>query len=419
MGTSNDATTTRTRTMKSLELYIHQTDILKLNPAKYLLCWDTGVGKTLAAILWGNQFKTVLIICPKHLVKQWQRAIGEHGKRGVTYTVISKEQFRINWDTVPACEAIIGDEAHYFAGMKSALSKNLIKYIKKHSINFIWLLTATPYMSTPWNIYRLAQILGYKWNYWEFSNRFFFHVRMGPRMIPQVRPNIEEDIAALVNKIGNTVDIYEHFDVPEQNFLEPEFFALTKAQEKMIKTLKGEEVNPAVRYNYIHQVENGALKARDGFSENMEFECDKNKRIEELLDEHKKIAIIAKYTLQLHTLKALAEKKGKKVFLINGEVKDKDTVALAAEAAEEAVVLINASCSEGYELPSFGFIVFASFSFSYKDYKQIIGRFLRGNKLKKNTYLPLVVEGSVDHASYLSVLKKEDFDIAIYARSQS
>lgn len=400
------------------QLYKHQKDILADNPAKHLLSWDTGVGKTLTAILWGNQFKTVLVICPKHLVKQWGRAITENGKKGTTYTVISKEQFRIKWDTVPKCDAIIGDEAHYFAGMKSTVSKNLIKYIKKHSVLFIWLLTATPYMSTPWNIYRLAQILGFKWNYWEFQNRFFYMVRMGARMIPQVKSGIEDEIAELVQKIGSTVDIYSAFDVPEQTFLEPEFFALTKEQEKHIKLLKGEEVNPAVRYNYIHQVENGALKARDDFSKNEFFEADKHKRIEELVDEHKKIAIIAKYTLQLHLLRDMLQKKGKTVYLINGEEKDKDAIALKADSSEECVVLINAACSEGYELPSIGFIVFASFSFSYKDYKQIIGRFLRGNKLKKNTYLPLVNEGTVDHASFLSVLKKEDFDVAIYARSQ-
>ena len=110
--------------------------------------------------------------------------------------------------------------------------------------------------------------------------------------------------------------------------------------------------------------------------------------------------------------------EGKKVFLINGDEKDKDAVALEAEASDECVCLINAACSEGYELPSIGFIVFASFSFSYKDYKQAIGRFLRGNKLKKNVYLPLVNEGTIDHAVYQSILNKQDFDIAIYSRSQ-
>lgn len=401
-----------------MNLYNHQKKILEQNPSKHLLSWDTGVGKTLTAILWGNQFKSVLVICPKHLVKQWGRAINENGKKGVTYTVISKEQFRIKWDTLPKCDAIIGDEAHYFAGMKSALSKNLIKYIKKHSVVFIWLLTATPYMSTPWNIYRLAHILGFKWNYWEFQNRFFYMIRMGARMIPQIKNGIEDEIAELVQKIGSTVDIYECFDVPEQTFCEPEFFSLTKAQEKHIKLLQGEEVNPAVRYNYIHQVENGALKARDEFSKNEFFDADKHTRIEELVDEHKKIAIICKYTLQIEALREMCEKKGKKVIVINGETKDKDVAALEAEALDEVVCIINASCSEGYELPSIGFIVFASFSFSYKDYKQIIGRFLRGNKLKKNTYLPLVNEGTIDHAVYQSVLKKEDFDIAIYARNQ-
>ena len=398
-----------------MELYNHQKEILSKNPAKHLVCWDTGVGKTLAGILWGNQYKDVLVICPKHLKKQWGRAIKENGK--TSFLVVSKEEFRRDWDDLPKCDAIIGDEAHYFAGMKSQLSKRLLQYIKKHEVKFVWLLTATPYMSTPWNIYRLAQVLGYRWNYWEFSNRFFYHVQMGSRMIPQVRPNIEEDIADLVNKIGTTLSIYDCFDVPKQTFLEPEFFALTKEQEKALKTLKENETNPAVRYGRMHQVENGALKG-DDFTPHAFFEAEKHARLHELADENKKIAIFCRYTLQLELLKKEFEAEGKKVFLINGDEKDKDAVALEAEASDECVCLINAACSEGYELPSIGFIVFASFSFSYKDYKQAIGRFLRGNKLKKNVYLPLVNEGTIDHAVYQSILNKQDFDIAIYARNQ-
>jgi len=82
---------------------------------------------------------------------------------------------------------------------------------------------------------------------------------------------------------------------------------------------------------------------------------------------------------------------------------------------DEAIVLINASCSEGYELPSIGVILFASLSFSYKDYKQMLGRFLRINALKKNVYIHLISEG-VDTEVYKSIMNKQDFDIAIYSK---
>lgn len=397
-----------------MELYKHQKEFLDKNPSKHLMCWDTGVGKTLASIIWGNRRPSNLIIVPKHLKKQWNRNLKSDGKS--TYVLVTKEEFRRDWDELPACSAIIVDEAHYFSGMKSQLSKNLLKYIKKHKVVDILLPTATPYMSTPWNIYRLAQILGYKWNYWEFSQRFFYHIRMGSRMIPQVRTGIEDEIAELVNRIGSTVKIEECAEIPPQIFV-PEFFTLTPSQLKAIKRVREEETNPAVRYTKFHQIENGSLKG-DEFREDEFFDAQKHERIMDLVDENKKIAIFARYNLQLELLKKELEAKGKNVLIINGEVKEKDPIVQQAEKSDEVVLLINAACSEGYELPSIGTIVFASLSFSYKDYKQALGRFLRINKLKKNLYIHLVNEGTIDEAVYQSIIRKQDFDIAIYARNE-
>jgi predicted helicase len=105
----------------------------------------------------------------------------------------------------------------------------------------------------------------------------------------------------------------------------------------------------------------------------------------------------------------------KNVYMINGSVKNRDEITQQIEKDDECIVVINAACSEGYELPSIGTIIFASLSFSYKDYKQALGRFLRINKLKKNVYIHLVTAGSVDEGVYNAIMKKQDFDIEIYA----
>ncbi len=85
---------------------------------------------------------------------------------------------------------------------------------------------------------------------------------------------------------------------------------------------------------------------------------------------------------------------------------------------DTCVVLINASCSEGYELPSIGLIVYASLSFSLKDYIQSQGRFLRINRLKKNVYIHLV-SGEIDVAVMDAIMKKQDFHIEIYAKEKT
>ena len=420
-----------------MKLYQHQEEILKRFPHKHLLCWDTGTGKTLAGIrLAGSLQYSTLIICPKAIVEKWKRDLEDSLGTAVreqivdnreihlkfpnnkVVSILSKERFREKATDLKVRQSVIVDEAHYFFGPKSQLSKSLIKYIKKHNIKYVWLLTATPYMSTPWNIYRAAQILGYEWSYWKFKEKFFYYRPLRPndpnsRKIPVMKKGIEEEVAGLVDRIGSTVHITECADIPDQ-VDEVERFKPTEQQDEAINFLKEMEFNPIVRYTKIHQIENGTLKG-DEFSESELYSNDKLDRIKEICSEHKKVAVFARYNLQLQQIKEHVNKLGKNVYVIKGDVNNRDEVTQKAEADEECIVLINAACSEGYELPSIGIVVFASLSFSYKDYKQARGRFLRLNKLKKNVYIHLVCKG-VDEAVFHSIMKKKDFDIAIYAQ---
>ena len=175
-----------------MELYKHQKDLLEKNPQKHLLCWDTGTGKTRTTIEWANRnFATqVLIIVPKALKENWIRNVKEHFTLH-NYIVITKETFRRDWDTLPKCETVIVDEAHHFAGMKSQMSKSLTKYLKKHKVENVLLLTATPYRSSPWDIYVLAKHLGYDWHYYRFFDKFFTEIFVGRgRKVPKVKPDI-------------------------------------------------------------------------------------------------------------------------------------------------------------------------------------------------------------------------------------
>lgn len=400
-----------------MELFEHQQRILDKKPKRCLLAWSTGTGKSLAAIKLAESWqRDVLIIVPKALKAKWVRDVMNMLEERITVKVISKEEFRRDWNILPFYDTIILDEAHYFSGMKSQMSKNFLAYCRKHKPSNIYALTATPYMSTPWNIYRLAQILGYTWNYMSFFQKYFHHVKMGGRMVPVARGGMEESIAKEVHKIGDVVDINECFDVPEQTF-ETEYFMTTSAQKKAIKEVRLQAIMPVVKFTKLHQIEQGTLKG-DEYNPSQTFEAEKNERILSLADENKKIAVVCRYTLQLDLLHSLLKEKGKTVFMIRGDVKDRDAVVQAVEAAEECVVLINAMCSEGYELPSVGVCVFASLSNQLKDYTQMVGRFLRANKLKKNVYIHLVNEYSTDDAMYQSiVIEKKSFDEAIYMRA--
>lgn len=391
-----------------INLYNHQKRIVDLNPSKYLIAHGTGTGKTFTSLsLAHKNAETALIIVPKALKENWARAIVSFN---ADHKIVSKEEFRRDWDILPRYNAIILDEFHFFANLKSQLSKSLNKYKKKHSPKYIWGLTATPYCSSAMNIFALAKHLGHDWNYWSFFNKFYFNIRMGMRMVPKQREGIEKELALLVKSIGDTCTIEECADVPEQTF-ETIYFDLTPSQERGIKAI--DDTMAITRWTRTHTIENG-LKIGDDYIPNEFFDALKNDYIVSFSEENPKMAVFCRYNLQIENLKDILEKAGKKVFVINGEVKNRDEVVQEIEKTPECIALIQASCSVGFEIPSVPVVIFASLSFSYVDYAQALGRVLRINKLAKKVYIHLVTKGGVDESVYKCIMKKQDFSFTIY-----
>lgn len=413
-------------TFKMTKLYAHQQRFLDKNPDRKLLCWDTGTGKTLTAVEWSKLGEEqTLFIAPKSLKENWLRNTTEHAAP-LFSRVISKEEFRRDWDSLPKYPQIVVDEGHYFSGQTSGLTKALRAYMKKHDTTRILIMTATPYLSTPWNIYTLAKHLGVHWSYIKFLNHFFEDKYVGRReiagkvvgrAIKVVKPGMEEDIGKCVAQIGDVVRLDECADVPPQVF-ETEMFTLNDDQKRAMRD--NFDPNPVVRFTKHHQIEGGTLKG-DEYTEDQWFNPVQMERLRELVETHPKVAVICRYNfevdmIQYHLWRDDPLKKN--IFVIRGDVKNRDEVVQQVEAAERAVVIINAACSEGYELPSVPLMVFWSLSFSYKDYKQMLGRILRINRLKKNVYLHLLTPG-ISQAVYDSIMKKQDFDIEIYARDEA
>jgi len=396
-----------------MKLYAHQKELVDKAPSKHLLAWGCGSGKTVACLELAGKSNT-LIVCPKSIKEQWIDEVTTHAKFLVG-NVLTKEEFKRDHLKLTNYECLIIDEAHFFFGMtgfrkKSALLKSLLTYIKKHKPTKIYLATATPYMSTPYNLYAACDILGEAPDFKQFKEHFFSMINMGRRYpVPVVKKGIEKDIAWLVQKIGSTVALEDCFDVPEQTFL-TEYFSLTAEQNKAIKALDDEGI---ARWTKTHQICGGTLKS-DGYTPNQSFKCEKMDRIIQLAQEHKKLIIICRYNYEIENIERAISKNKRNVFTINGKTVDRCSVIKRSEESEQSIVIINSACSEGYELPSFPVMVFYSYDFSLKNYIQIIGRILRANKLKKNVYISLVVKNSIDSDVYKCIQAKKDFDVAIY-----
>lgn len=386
-----------------MQLYKHQQDFLSLNPNKSALVWSCGTGKTRTALEWAklDDYYT-LIICPKGLKTNWIREIKKWDLKN--WCVATKEEFRRDHKKegiggLGHAHQIIVDEVHngfLTPHFKSQMSKALRDYIKKHSVPRVLLLSATVYTSSPWNIYNLAYYLGHPLDWQKFNYAFFDQIRMGPRIVPVPKKGCEAKLAEITKRIASVIDIEDVLDVPLQQHCEPEYFSLTKKQDTAIK--EAYDPLPIVRFTAQHQIEQ---------------QGDKVDHLVALCEENPKIAIVCRYLSQIEHLKTILASYSP--YVVSGEVKDRDAVVRKAEGSKRAVVLIQADCGIGFELPSFPVCVYASMSYSYTSWEQMNGRFLRMNAPSRTTFIYLLTEGkSVDQAVYDAIKRKEDFKIELF-----
>jgi superfamily II DNA or RNA helicase len=400
-----------------MNLYPHQQHIVDTAPNKYGLFLKMRVGKTATAIrLASTRASSAIVIVPKSLKEQWEEEIHNWNNSKTIFYVITKETFRKKWKEVPKFEACIIDECHIgFANFKSQLYKSAESYCKKHKSTYIWLLTGTPYTSSSWSIYSLGKLLGKDWKWFDWKRHFFFEVAMGPRTIPVQKKGIEEEISKIINKIGVTMSLSDISQQAHDEYVK-EYFDLNKEQEDAIK--EAFDPLPIVRFTKYHQIEQGTLKG-DGYTEDKKFNCSKGQRLLEIISENHKIAIVCRYNLQLVDYKELIEKEGRKVFIINGETKDKNEVIKGIDTCDDCVVLINSACSAGYSLASIDTMVFASMDFSFVNNAQVKDRIKNMAKNQSCTYIYLLTRSikgykSVDQGVYDAVENKTNFDACIF-----
>jgi superfamily II DNA or RNA helicase len=394
-----------------MKLYKHQQQLLELNPKRHGLFFDTGTGKTLTAIkLAEKNSDNCLVLCPKSLKEQWYEEIDKFSERKIDWLVKTKEEFRRDWNLLSKYSCLVYDEFHFWGNHKSQLHKNTMKYCIKHQPEFIYGLTASPYMSSIMNIFALERLLGYTPRWIDYNKKYFYPMKIGRRIIHKQKDGLEKEVARLCNNIGTAVKLEDCIDLPEQIF-KTEYFYLTTDQKKAIKNIT--DLEAIVKFTKTHQICGGTLKS-DGYTEDKEFDSEKMKRVIELAHEHRKIVIVCRYN---HEIKILRDKLKNilNCVVITGATKDKHHALKDADKAKSCVILTNAACSVGWQVPSFNFMVFYSYSFSLVDAIQMRGRINRINFPSSNIYLSLVVKDTIDEHVYDNIVnKKMDFQIALY-----
>jgi hypothetical protein len=415
-----------------LPLYAHQKRIIDEDKKWCGLFLGTGASKTRTALELAEG--SILVVCPKQQREDrtWQDNAEKFGII-CNITVISKEDFRRDWDKLPRFNTVIIDEAHNNTGVSadtrqrklvqipktSQIFEATYAYLDKHKPDRFYMATATPY-SKPMNIWAIATLLGYKWDFFAFREKYYTQVRMGMRSIwiPRKSDELKEKLVELLKRMGYTGGLNDFFDVPEQTH-KVVHIDLTKEQEEAINELNRTEADPMVRKARIRTIENGIyygvkVEQVDEKTQKMSkhttvYPSEKIDYILQRAIEFPKLLIFAQYTAQIKEIAKALRKEGYTVAELTGETKDRVNTIKDAEKSKAHIVVAQSTISSGYELPSFPCVIFASKSWQFLHYEQGLGRVLRSNALKKNLYIHLVVKGGSDEGCHKAIMEGADF----------
>lgn len=431
-----------------IQLYEHARRIVEEDKPRTGIFLGTGSTKTRISLCLARG--RTLVVCPKITRddRTWPKEVEKIREFepgfSVDLTVVSKEEFRRDHERYERFDTLIADEAHKMLGVERDVKRvnkvsvpktskfydSLAHFVRRTDPERLYLVTASM-MSNPLRVWAAARLYGYDWDFFEFRQTFYTSFRMPGKYFDvwNIRKGeaIKERLAKALNRIGYVGRLEDWNDVPPQVFRDV-YVELTAEQRRRIREIHTEYPDPGVRMQKIHQVENGLLIGNE-FKKDETFWTEKTERIEEYADEFGRIVVFAKFTQQIETLRKDLAKKGRTVFVLNGQTRQKDREDLLdrVRQAKECVFIVQAQISYGWELPDFPCMVFASRTYVFDDYDQALGRIQRANNIKRNVYVNLmarpeteraggqtIVINDSDQAVHECVSEKKDFSEAQY-----
>lgn len=352
-----------------------------------MLCAEAGTGKSYTAGEWCKQSgrnKNPVVFCPKQIVGDWKTRTPEAS----VYT----PQTILKADLPPLPTAIIVDEADAFASplflptKRSKCAEKLYNYIKQNPQAHVLLLTATPVRSTPWNLHTLLVYMGKYIPFKDWRDKYFYldqpRYMSRPGYFP--RPGWQKMMQEVID--GNaTVALMK--DMVDE--LPPETYEIIKLKPPTYE--KNEEWEASKQFVEDHLLEQGG----------------KVKEITRISKGYRKVVVVAHYRQQIDELyKNLSRER--ETFVLDGRTGNVESVIAAAEVSDECYFIIQSSVGAGFEIPSFSCMIFASQSYSVRNFVQMKARIRRINALKPVIYYHLL-GGRCDRLIYESIKEGKEF----------
>jgi SNF2 family DNA or RNA helicase len=389
--------------MAEVQLLPHQKRAVESFNGYSYLAWETGTGKTLAALKIAENFKNVLIMCPASVQSVWLNEIEKWGIRLKNFKIVSYDYFRMHVDEIlreAFWNFVIFDEAHKLKNVKAKITKLVMKIFNK---TYKVMLSGTPF-EKPEDYYAQLRILRpdhpfnqisfvqYKNSFFMVDDRFNYIIDFIPGMKDKF---LEKFVLKYVNfvKRADVVELPSLIEVPRffnsNNYLISD---LEEDEEELYNLLKEEEFDEYSRKLFkifMHKYKRSAL-----LKDKIDYVCD-------FIEDNPRTVV---FSFFLEPLRLIAKKLGKdKIYFITGE--NKKDLELALKRGDKPIIATYC-ISEGINLTHYNNIIFHCLPLAWRTFEQALSRVWRYGQ-KNKVYLQILIDKKGFDAKVLEILKKK------------
>ncbi len=380
-----------------MQLYDWQAQALQGLPKNVILTWDTGTGKTIAALSHAMPDLPILIVAPPAKVNSgdWQQLASELGLDQYIPPISFGKVAKANPPAEPYI--LIVDEVHYAKSATSQRAKAIIRLATSPNCKQFIGLSAT---AIP-NGYIDLQTYGIIFGWWKHKTEFLSKYvlidrsRGYPRIIGYRN---EDTLKRLWNSVAFGLD-KSHLNLPELINI-TSTITLSKQQRDTYNMLRNQRITPDGEILDTPSKLHATLRQY--------LAKPRQQALEAILDDtEENILIFYNYNVEREAILETLSRYKRKIWEQSGHRSEllKDT------ASKGNVTLLQySSGSAGLNLQHSPITVFYSPSYSYQDMHQAKGRNHRAGQDKIVRHYHFRVAKTVDEAVYKCLEAKTDFN---------
>lgn len=433
------------------------------------LLMEMGTGKTITSIaitgalyLSGN-VRRVLVVAPLSIVGVWDEEFQKFADFKYSLSVLSgsgtkkAEELRhmaypslqvavVNYESAWRLEKeitswnpdlIIADEGHKIKTHNISASKAMHRIGAKAGYRL--LLTGTIITNKAIDVfsqYKFVNPAIFGNSFYSFRNRYFDMTGYGNHT-PVMKKNMEQELMKRLHCIAFRATKAECLDLPKMTDiiryvdLEP---AAARVYNDLVKESYAElgksEVtvtNVLTRLLRLSQLTGGFIGDDEGNAPQRISTAKISALediVEQVLQEGKKLVIIARFVAEINAISKMLEKRGIGYSCIMGGVKDREEQVTAFQNDPNTQVFIGqiATAGLGITLTAASTMVFYSEDYSMSNFEQAKARIHRVGQKENCTYIYLVAKGTVDEKVLEALRSKADLARALvddYRRGQN